>query len=61
MTDHEKEVIQQMLVGVITHWSAIGKTSIKACVKRFCKEKDIYSSKKKAGNYIFHPQRSTCC
>ncbi|MBY0571866.1 MAG: hypothetical protein K2P61_11310 [Burkholderiaceae bacterium] len=35
MTDHEKEVIQQMLVGVITHWSAIGKTSIQGLRETF--------------------------
>jgi len=35
MTDHEKEVIQQMLQGVITHWSAIGKTSIQGLRETF--------------------------
>ncbi|MBC3929771.1 contractile injection system tape measure protein [Undibacterium sp. CY21W] len=35
MTEHEKEVIQQMLVGVITHWSAIGKTSIQGLRETF--------------------------
>lgn len=35
ITDHEKEVIQQMLLGVITNWSAIGKTSIQGLRETF--------------------------
>jgi hypothetical protein len=35
ITDHEKEVIQQMLLGVIANWSAIGKTSIQGLRETF--------------------------
>ncbi|MBR7745651.1 contractile injection system tape measure protein [Undibacterium baiyunense] len=35
LSAHEKEVIQQMLSGVITHWSAIGKTSIQGLRETF--------------------------
>lgn len=35
MTEHEKDVIQQMLTGIIAHWSAIGKTSIQGLRETF--------------------------
>jgi hypothetical protein len=49
ITDKEKDVIEQMLNGVIGHWSALGKTSIAGLRETFLQRQDTCLSTMRRG------------